>query len=532
MPAGLAIVLALGFCGLFTALAVFIGPKATNPEKLKPFECGSEPIGSPRGRYSVKFYQVAILFLVFDIEAAFMYPWAVLYNQLLARCAGVARRRSASSASPRCWCSSRSWSSRWPTSGERRRSDGSRAHHHASRGRRQVGEAVASSRRGSTGRASSRCSRTRSSPRAAAWSSCRVAGPKYDIARFGAEFPRFSPRQSDLLMVVGTITEKQGPALKRVLRADVRAQVGDRLRRVRLDRRLLPELLDDAGRRSGHPGRRLHPRLPAAARAGARRADHAAGPDPGRARPQPAAHQARAADRQRAGRRRQKRVKSCRRRSSTRSTATLRPRDRAHRRRTHGDEIAVDQARAPRRGRDLATRRPAMAFDSPVFVTCDRLPRLATRSARRRAERCGRGQAALRGRLPPALDRRTATACASRSRVPEDDAARARRSPSCGRRSTGRSARPSTCTGSGSTATPTCAASPVRGVRRPPAAQGLPEGEAPAARAARRPADQSDQGASDTLMAATETTSLKQLVLGRKDVAGPRRTTSTSCRRS
>ncbi|MBX3156894.1 MAG: NADH-quinone oxidoreductase subunit A [Deltaproteobacteria bacterium] len=61
---------------------MFLGPKATNPEKLKPFECGSEPIGSPRGRYSVKFYQVAILFLVFDIEAAFMYPWAVLYSHL------------------------------------------------------------------------------------------------------------------------------------------------------------------------------------------------------------------------------------------------------------------------------------------------------------------------------------------------------------------------------------------------------------------------------------------------------------------
>jgi len=82
MPAGLAIVLAVGFCGLFTALAVLVGPKASSPEKLKPFECGSEPIGSPRGRYSVRFYQVAILFLVFDIEAAFMYPWAVLYNQL------------------------------------------------------------------------------------------------------------------------------------------------------------------------------------------------------------------------------------------------------------------------------------------------------------------------------------------------------------------------------------------------------------------------------------------------------------------
>lgn len=84
MPAGLAIAFSLGFCGLFTALAVLIGkvPGRVNPEKLKPFECGSEPIGSPRGRYSVKFYQVAILFLVFDIEAAFMYPWAVLYNQL------------------------------------------------------------------------------------------------------------------------------------------------------------------------------------------------------------------------------------------------------------------------------------------------------------------------------------------------------------------------------------------------------------------------------------------------------------------
>lgn len=43
-----------------------------------------------------------------------------------------------------------------------------------------------------------------------------VAAAKYDIARFGAEFPRFSPRQSDLLMVVGTITERQGPVLKRV----------------------------------------------------------------------------------------------------------------------------------------------------------------------------------------------------------------------------------------------------------------------------------------------------------------------------
>jgi NADH-quinone oxidoreductase subunit A len=81
-PAGLAIVFALGFCGLFVLLAVAIGPRHLTPEKLAPFECGSEPIGSPRGRYSVKFYQIAILFLVFDIETAFMYPWAVMYESL------------------------------------------------------------------------------------------------------------------------------------------------------------------------------------------------------------------------------------------------------------------------------------------------------------------------------------------------------------------------------------------------------------------------------------------------------------------
>jgi NADH-quinone oxidoreductase subunit A len=66
----------------FLALAVFMGPRHETAEKLAPFECGSEPIGSPRVRFSVKFYQVAILFLVFDIETAFLYPWAILYRKL------------------------------------------------------------------------------------------------------------------------------------------------------------------------------------------------------------------------------------------------------------------------------------------------------------------------------------------------------------------------------------------------------------------------------------------------------------------
>src|SRR5499425_27353 len=81
-PILVAILFAAGFGLLFLALAMFMGPKHETAEKLAPFECGSEPVGSPRVRFSVKFYQVAILFLVFDIESAFLYPWAVLYRRL------------------------------------------------------------------------------------------------------------------------------------------------------------------------------------------------------------------------------------------------------------------------------------------------------------------------------------------------------------------------------------------------------------------------------------------------------------------
>src|SRR6185312_5476501 len=81
-PILVALLFAIGFGLVFLALAMFMGTKHETAEKLAPFECGSEPIGSPRVRFSVKFYQVAILFLVFDIESAFMYPWAVLYRKL------------------------------------------------------------------------------------------------------------------------------------------------------------------------------------------------------------------------------------------------------------------------------------------------------------------------------------------------------------------------------------------------------------------------------------------------------------------
>ncbi len=86
----MAIILAVGFTGLLVALAVLIGPKRTYPEKEIPYDAGSDPVGSPRARHSVKFYQVALLFLVFDIAAALMYPWAIIYRDLSTNAAGGA----------------------------------------------------------------------------------------------------------------------------------------------------------------------------------------------------------------------------------------------------------------------------------------------------------------------------------------------------------------------------------------------------------------------------------------------------------
>ena len=79
----------VGFALLLTAAAKYLGPSRPSRAKDYPYECGSEVIGSPRTRFEVKFYQVAIVFLVFDIEAAFFYPWAVTFREL--SCAGPVR---------------------------------------------------------------------------------------------------------------------------------------------------------------------------------------------------------------------------------------------------------------------------------------------------------------------------------------------------------------------------------------------------------------------------------------------------------
>jgi NADH-quinone oxidoreductase subunit A len=79
------VLLMLGLAVLITVgmllVHFFLGPKREFPEKQAPFECGEEQIVSPRQRHAVKFYLVAILFVVFDVEAVFFYPWGATFHE-------------------------------------------------------------------------------------------------------------------------------------------------------------------------------------------------------------------------------------------------------------------------------------------------------------------------------------------------------------------------------------------------------------------------------------------------------------------
>ncbi len=76
------VVLALAFPIVALALAWVIRPHNPFKEKLEPYECGIVPTGDSRGRYTVRFYIIAILFVIFDVETVFLFPWAIRYQQL------------------------------------------------------------------------------------------------------------------------------------------------------------------------------------------------------------------------------------------------------------------------------------------------------------------------------------------------------------------------------------------------------------------------------------------------------------------
>lgn len=86
LPIFFQILIALGFAAVTLTLSVVLGRSAKrNETKDTAYECGMLPIGEGAPRFSVKFYLVAMLFVIFDIEVVFMYPWAVQFRDLVAK---------------------------------------------------------------------------------------------------------------------------------------------------------------------------------------------------------------------------------------------------------------------------------------------------------------------------------------------------------------------------------------------------------------------------------------------------------------
>jgi NADH-quinone oxidoreductase subunit A len=76
----LLISLAIGFGTL--VIGILFRPRRPYREKLRPYESGNPPVGEPRYRFSVKFYVTAMLFVIFDVEAVFLYPWAIVFDKI------------------------------------------------------------------------------------------------------------------------------------------------------------------------------------------------------------------------------------------------------------------------------------------------------------------------------------------------------------------------------------------------------------------------------------------------------------------
>ena len=82
LPLLMQIVVAFGLAGMMVFASQFIGRHRNSKTKLEAYECGIEAVGDARRRFSVRFYMVTMLFLLFDVETVFMMPWAVIYTKL------------------------------------------------------------------------------------------------------------------------------------------------------------------------------------------------------------------------------------------------------------------------------------------------------------------------------------------------------------------------------------------------------------------------------------------------------------------
>ena len=82
VPIGLQLVAAAVLAGALLGLSTWLGNPRNSRTDLSPYECGVDPIEPAGKRYTVRFYMVAMLFILFDIEAAFLYPWATIFRDL------------------------------------------------------------------------------------------------------------------------------------------------------------------------------------------------------------------------------------------------------------------------------------------------------------------------------------------------------------------------------------------------------------------------------------------------------------------
>ena len=82
LPILVYMLIAIGLMGVMVLLSELVGKKTHTVQKDMPYECGMDPIGDARSRFTVRFYIIAMFFIVFDIEAIFLYPWAVVFKPL------------------------------------------------------------------------------------------------------------------------------------------------------------------------------------------------------------------------------------------------------------------------------------------------------------------------------------------------------------------------------------------------------------------------------------------------------------------
>ena len=83
IPIAIFVLVATGFAVFTLVFTSLIHPSKYNKVKLEPYECGIEPATDARDRYSIRYYLVAMLFVIFDVETVFMFPWAVIFDELL-----------------------------------------------------------------------------------------------------------------------------------------------------------------------------------------------------------------------------------------------------------------------------------------------------------------------------------------------------------------------------------------------------------------------------------------------------------------